>query len=650
MVKIALFCGGRGSASIIREILRFPGLQLHLLVNAYDNGSSTGELRRYIPGYLGPSDFRKNLSYLLELYSPEQYTLSQLLDYRMPQEFSEKDVPALISYLRNSTQKDLVPLKLVEYLESIHGDLRDKLNEYLLTFFDYYQKPKEMQFDFKNCSFGNFLFAGAFLKNNQDFDQATRELMRVFQSKTNASLMNVTKGENRFLIGLKEDGQLLDDEEKIVSGQSAAKFDNIYLIPEPLTSKDIEDFDKLPLEDKKVFLSGKEKPVYLSQEVEKVLLEADIIIYGPGTQFSSLFPSYKTQGIGKAIAASRAKAKVFVMNLTQDCDIHSYSAEDLLDCALGYLGDSQNKNNLITHVLVNDSLAKNETIQFRNGVPENNEYKGIKITTGSYANAVYPAVHNGRSTLKSILDIYDQQKLICLDELDIYVDLNERSVMANLMIEEFLEIDWKQCFCKVRLIMNKVSLKSVKLPEYVSLEEGTYTGLFAEVDIFKSWLTHKNSKYLVTMTGDGEYRFRDILNSVHILENSSFGAVYGSRNQSREQYLHSLHAAYGESHLLFILSRLGSMIMGAFFVLKLRTAFSDPLTGLRVYNRSVLKESLKPLSEEVDFKTPVTLTRFMVKNHIEIAEIPVQYRTFKGFTNMKWRLSRGWRNLMGMFS
>ena len=70
MIKISLFCGGRGSASLIREILRIPDVELNLLVNAYDNVMSTGMMRRFIPGYLGPSDFRKNLSYLLELAAP----------------------------------------------------------------------------------------------------------------------------------------------------------------------------------------------------------------------------------------------------------------------------------------------------------------------------------------------------------------------------------------------------------------------------------------------------------------------------------------------------------------------------------------------------------------------------------------------------
>src|SRR5580765_9080159 len=79
--RIVLFCGGRGSATIIRALLRQSEIELTLLVNAYDDGLSTGTLRNFIPGMLGPSDFRKNLSYLFDDYS--QAALKNLMEYRL---------------------------------------------------------------------------------------------------------------------------------------------------------------------------------------------------------------------------------------------------------------------------------------------------------------------------------------------------------------------------------------------------------------------------------------------------------------------------------------------------------------------------------------------------------------------------------------
>src|ERR1700759_133603 len=82
-VRIVLLCGGRGSATIIRALLRRTDVELTLLVNGYDDGLSTGTLRNFIRGMLGPSDFRKNLSYLFGNYSQAQYALKSLMEYRL---------------------------------------------------------------------------------------------------------------------------------------------------------------------------------------------------------------------------------------------------------------------------------------------------------------------------------------------------------------------------------------------------------------------------------------------------------------------------------------------------------------------------------------------------------------------------------------
>ena len=59
--------------------------------------------------------------------------------------------------------------------------------------------------------------------------------------------------------------------------------------------------------------------------------EADVIIYGPGTQHSSLFPSYMTRGVGEAIADNRKADKIFVGNIVRDLDMQEDDINDLAD-------------------------------------------------------------------------------------------------------------------------------------------------------------------------------------------------------------------------------------------------------------------------------------------------------------------------------
>ena len=61
-VRVVLFSGGRGSGALTRQLVKLPNVSLTVAINGYDDGASTGEIRRFLGDALGPSDFRKNAS------------------------------------------------------------------------------------------------------------------------------------------------------------------------------------------------------------------------------------------------------------------------------------------------------------------------------------------------------------------------------------------------------------------------------------------------------------------------------------------------------------------------------------------------------------------------------------------------------------
>ena len=63
-VRIVIFSGGRGSSVLSQELLADSRIELTLAINGYDDGLSTGEVRRFSAKSLGPSDFRKNANRL----------------------------------------------------------------------------------------------------------------------------------------------------------------------------------------------------------------------------------------------------------------------------------------------------------------------------------------------------------------------------------------------------------------------------------------------------------------------------------------------------------------------------------------------------------------------------------------------------------
>src|SRR5580704_490626 len=83
-IEVVLFSGGSGTQSITETLLRHPQIALRILINAYDDGHSTGRLRRFVPGMLGPSDVRKNIGRLMPANERSEKSLALVSDFRLP--------------------------------------------------------------------------------------------------------------------------------------------------------------------------------------------------------------------------------------------------------------------------------------------------------------------------------------------------------------------------------------------------------------------------------------------------------------------------------------------------------------------------------------------------------------------------------------
>ena len=201
-IKVSVFCGGRGSASIIKHFMGYSNIELTLLVNAYDDGKSTGELRRLIPGFLGPSDFRKNFSYLIDFYSSEQQGLYDLLEYRFKKNFSK------ISFLNfsldcRSSDKRSFFFEISNLITSIHTEKQEIILRSIKIIANFISK-NEKSFNFEDCSFGNLVFGGFFLLNNNNFNACIGQYANLINSEV--KICNVSVGVNRKLVALKENG------------------------------------------------------------------------------------------------------------------------------------------------------------------------------------------------------------------------------------------------------------------------------------------------------------------------------------------------------------------------------------------------------------------------------------------------------------
>ena len=95
-LQVVLFSGGRGSGALTRQLIASPAIDLTLAINGYDDGASTGEVRRFLGNSLGPSDFRKNASTLAATLGTCPQALIELLDLRFPKDCHAADALAAI--------------------------------------------------------------------------------------------------------------------------------------------------------------------------------------------------------------------------------------------------------------------------------------------------------------------------------------------------------------------------------------------------------------------------------------------------------------------------------------------------------------------------------------------------------------------------
>jgi uncharacterized cofD-like protein len=87
----------------------------------------------------------------------------------------------------------------------------------------------------------------------------------------------------------------------------------------------------------------------------QALREADVIIIGPGSLYTSILPNLLVPEIAEAIKASRAP-KIYVCNvMTQPGETSGYSASDHVRAMVRHIG-----NGVITHVLVNSGRVPYE--------------------------------------------------------------------------------------------------------------------------------------------------------------------------------------------------------------------------------------------------------------------------------------------------
>lgn len=651
-VKIVLFSGGRGTSIISSYLLDRLDISLTVAVNAYDDGLSTGRLRNFIPGMLGPSDIRKNISSLMDIGDDSQKNLKFILEYRFSENVNNEDVLSCLHGIVAIDPEQCIFPELMKAISYLKFNTFKKISEYLQKFIDYFytQKNINVDFDFKDCSLGNIIFSGIYLLYGNDFNKACTKMCEFCSCR--AEVMNVSKGENLVLTAIKEDLTYLSRESEIVSKHSTqSSILELFLLPDYLDNDKLIFLKNLKTASEKInFLRDIEKFPAINPNLAQRLCDADMIIYGPGTQHSSLLPSYLTMGLSESISINKDADKIFICNISKDNDIEMESVDSILNKFAFYASRKgkifelgKNLSPLISHAFIqkNNGNEKSFLHYFRtesfHGAVRDTHSISDRLKIGRGLNEIYvrdwedkPGKHHGFLVEREIVAILERKKRLIENKngsslLSIVIPaLNEahsvERVLRELQAEDFSKkgiykevilVDGGSSDGTADIAENIEGIKVIRLP----VASGYGAALLAGFEAARG-------EIVATFPADGEYLSSELLNAVALVKEGNAEVCFGSRIIKCLNLDNILLKIYSGRKIPYLLSKYGGFSISIASFLRCGQFLSDPLTQFRVFKYEFMKNLKLSRSDFCIISEIIAKSR---NNKQYIIEVPVTY-------------------------
>lgn len=616
MIRVVVFTGGRGAGVLSSHLLVEPGIDLTLAINGYDDGASTGAVRRFLGDCLGPSDFRKNASRLALAKRTCSAALVDFLDARTPERLTEPQASADLSDIAEGRATSWLPSMNLS-LEERHAVSR-RLDRFLAEC-----RQSACVFDFGDCALGNLVFAGGFLLSGRRFNAAVDDYAAVVGLPAGV-IENVTDGANAFLVALESDGTVIGTEEAIVSLPPRSRIEDLFLIDRRLGPDECSALTALGPDGARQALLARSVPARLNPRLAARIDQADLIVYAPGTQHSSLYPSYLTEGLPARLAGNVGATKLLITNLESDVEIRDQDAVSLVSRALFYL--TQRGRHalpapcLVTHFVLNDP---GDSPEVRPLVPLGqvetfDDPRMVRI--GDFEDG-----HSGRHDATRVLRPFLESRLHDRGRPRVAVLLyGESSPVA--ITQTLLEIARSPSLAQASITVyfgadNPIPADwLVRLPfaveQHATLAEAEWW-LRLAVDAH-------DYDYVGMFESSGAYRGEDLVALLSYLHQSRLSAIWGSRRLSvldvREAYRHREYPSWASRAS----SRAGSHTLSLAYLLFHGRYVSDTLSGLRVL-RAAEYSHLKVAAN--DSRANQHLLTALLRRRADFIEVPVQFVT-----------------------
>ena len=391
---------------------------------------------------------------------------------------------------------------------------------------------------------------------------------------------------------------------------------DLYLIDRPIERSDQTLF-QTP-EQISDFLENRSAKIVANSELLERIAEADLIIYSPGTQHSSLFPSYITPGLGSAIGRNLTAIKLLVTNVQEDAEIPENSAVDLIEKAVRYLKE---KNRLqiptpclITHYLIND--------------PRENGTEAPYIPLGRLETLEDPRLIRIGDYEDGVTGFHDASKVLTPFVESILTQWQSRKIAVFLLETSSLN---KISQTVLEMLRGRIQELPVSIHVFYRSLESLDPAFQESIPFPLSHVSHRNTffqavkdqefDYVILFDSSGMYRGEDVVNLAALLNHRRLDAVWGSRRLSITDVHESYKLRYRHNIGLGAISYLGSHLLSFLYLLLYGRYISDTLSGARAIRASFLQS-------DFDLEDPCMNQKILsrvLRNRGEIFETPVQF-------------------------
>lgn len=375
--NVVIFAGGTG----IRDI--HIALAKHCTVTRVlpvcDNGGSSKAIRQRFK-LMPVGDIRHALVTAAQSQSSDR-DIIRLLNWRLPEDASAIELHKELAVFCASRH----PL-----MQKFQKEQREAIQNYIVQF-----KKNARGLKIAGGSIGNFILVGAYLVHGH-INSAITAVKDLFE--INADVWPVSVVNDLQLRAELEDGREILGQEAITS------IDRLH-IPYKIKSVDYVDQEKMPA---------------INSVVVDAINKADMIVFGPGSFFTSVLPHLMVKNSADLIA-QLSVPKIFIGNMLQANECYGYGLYELIRYYLAQAKKVSNQNHVnqayVNTILANkypgQSTLDKKYLSPGRGLEELNKY-GISIITKDFEDPWNPGTHDANlicETLMRVMSEYSKDKV-----------------------------------------------------------------------------------------------------------------------------------------------------------------------------------------------------------------------------------------------